>query len=162
MSLIPSPHNDELCWMVQNLLYAQQPLSQDSGVPELPTEPWVPHHSGHHCARTEGEEGVENGESRIWTDYWSHQRTKFFFHSVTSTLVYANLKVVLMIIVHRTQWVLWYWKEACYLSLGKLGKESGKQKIMSWPKLLMEVYAPQTCWCFLRERSWCHHEKLYK
>ena len=33
--------------------------------------------------------------------------------------------------------------ERAMLSLGKLGKESGKQ-IMSWPKLLMEVYAPQT------------------
>jgi len=115
--------------MIQGPLYAQQPLSQDSGVPELPTEPRVPYHPCHCCARAEGEEGVENGESRIWTDYWSHQRTKFFFHSVTSTLVYANLKVVLIIIVHRTQCRLWYWKEACYLSLGMRRWLSGKESV---------------------------------
>ena len=129
MSLISSPHTKELCWMIQGPLYAQQPLSQDSGVPELPTEPWVPHHPHHCCARAEGEEGVENGESRIWTDYWSHQRTKFFFHSITSTLVYANLKVVLIIIVHRTQCILWYWKKACYLSLGMHRWLSGKESL---------------------------------
>ena len=51
--------------MIQGPLYAQQPLSQDSGVPELTKEPRVPHHPRHRCARAEGEEGVENGESRI-------------------------------------------------------------------------------------------------
>ena len=56
--------------MIQGPLYAQQPLSQDSGVPGLPKEPRVPHHPRHRCARAEGEEGVENVD--FWLNVWAN------------------------------------------------------------------------------------------